>query len=159
VQTYHVGLLGLAFFLVLGLVAFWSWVTKMRAQEKSIVAPEFLNGPASGQKAFYVATTFSGRPLERVLAHGLAHRGNATVLVSKRGLSIFRTGEPSFLVPAENLLSFAKNSTVIDRAVEKDGLISIRWNLGGTEIETHLRFVGASARDTIVSELNVLVGA
>jgi hypothetical protein len=46
---------------------------------------------------------------------------------------------------------------VIDRVVEKDGLVSIRWTLGQVELETYLRFVSASERATAVSNLRDLV--
>jgi hypothetical protein len=46
---------------------------------------------------------------------------------------------------------------VIDRAVEKDGLISIRWTLGEVELETYLRIVSASERSIALSNLKDLV--
>jgi hypothetical protein len=156
-QTYHVGLMALAVFSALGLLAFWSWRSKIRKQESSIPAPERLYTEVDGQFAFYVATTFAGRPLERVVAHGLAHRGKAEVAVSHEGVLIQRTGESSFRIPPGNFLAFNQSSAVIDRAVEKDGLVSIRWSLGKNELETHLRFVGTAARSKILSQLKDMV--
>lgn len=156
-ETYHVGLMALAFFAVLILFAYLAWVSKMRKQEKVLQAPQFIDDSGSGEKAQYVATVFAGRPLDRVLGHGLAHRGDAFVLVSRDGVSIFRTGEKSFLIPAHDLVSVSQGSAVIDRAVEKDGLTFIRWTLGGVELETYLRFVGATERSTTLSKLKDLV--
>lgn len=157
-ETYHVGLMALAFFAVLSLFAYLSWISKMRKQEKTLQAPQFVDDSGLGEKAQYVATVFAGRPLDRVLGHGLAHRGDASVLVSGDGVSIFRTGEKSFLIPAQDLVGVSQGSAVIDRAVEKDGLTFIRWNLGGVELETYLRFVGATERSTTLSKLQDLVG-
>lgn len=156
-QTYHVGLIALALFTVLGVLAYWSWVSKMRKQEKAIQAPEFIDDTGLADNAQYVATVFADRPLDRVVAHGLAHRGKATVLVAANGVSIFRTGERSFLIPSRELSSVTTESAVIDRAVEKDGLISIRWRLGEIELETYLRFVSASERSSTLSDLKDLV--
>lgn len=155
-QTYHVGLIALATFSLLGLFAYLSWKARMRKQQFLIESPQLLEGADSGQNGFYVATTFAGRPLDRVLAHGLAHRGRAKVLISPNGVSIFRTGETSFLIPASNVLGVNQTSAVIDRAVEKDGLVSIHWMLGPTEVETHLRFVADSERQAILSQLSEL---
>jgi len=157
-ETYHVGLIALAFFVVLSLFAYLSWVSKMRKQEKLIQPPQFIEPNGLGMKAQYVATVFAGRPLDRVIGHGLAHRGNAAVLVSAEGVSIFRTGEASFLIPAMDLVGLEQESAVIDRAVERDGLTSIRWTLGGTELETYLRFVSATERSITLSKLQELVG-
>lgn len=156
-ETYHVGLMALAFFAVMGFVAYWAWISKMRNQEKVIKSPQYVEGFEFGQKAQYVATVFAGRPLDRVVGHGFAHRGDAFVLVSSEGAAISRIGEKSFLIPAQDVLEVSQGSAVIDRAVEKDGLTFIRWNLGGVQLETYLRFVGASERSAAISKLRDLV--
>jgi hypothetical protein len=156
-QTYHVGLIALAFFTLLGLFAFWAWVSRTRKQESQISKPLFVDSEPQGQIAFYVATTFAGRPLDRVLAHGLAHRGKAQVLVSNDGVSVYRIGERDFLIPTGALVSVSQTSAVIDKAVEKDGLVSIGWKLGAIDVETHLRFVGASERSIVLSQLKEMV--
>jgi hypothetical protein len=156
-QTYHVGLMALAIFGLLGLLAYWLWVLKIRKQETLFPAPQSLEADIHGHSAFYVATTFADRPLERIVAHGLAHRGRAEVEVSPSGVAIYRTGEIGFVIPTRDLLAVSQSSAVIDRAVEKDGLVSIRWNLGDHHLETHLRFVGSSARFTAVTQLKDMV--
>jgi hypothetical protein len=156
-ETYQVGLSALAIFTLFGIFAYGSWVSRRRKQESLISAPQLVEDLGLGETAQYVATVFAGRPLERVVAHGLAHRGKATVLVSSDGVSIFRTGEKSFLIPSVDIKGISQASAVIDRAVEKDGITVILWYLGGTELETHVRFVGASARTTTLSQLKDLV--
>jgi hypothetical protein len=157
-ETYHVGLIAIAIFVLLSVLSYLSWVSKIRKQEKLLRSPQYLEDTGLGLKAQYVATVFAGRPLDRVIGHGLAHRGNAAVLVSSDGVAIYRTGEASFLIPAKEILGLASDSAVIDRAVEKDGLTSIRWKLGATEVETFLRFVGASERSITMAKLQELVG-
>jgi hypothetical protein len=56
------------------------------------------------------------------------------------------------------LIDLGSASAVIDRAVEKDGLVSIKWKLGSQELESHFRFVDASLRSKLLSELSSLVG-
>jgi hypothetical protein len=156
-QTHHVGLIALALFAILILFAYLSWVSKMRKQEKSLIAPQFVEHSGLDENAQYVATIFADRPLDRVLAHGLAHRGKAAISISPSGVSIFRTGERSFVIPSKQLSNVTTGSAVIDRVVEKDGLVSIRWTLGEVELETYLRFVSALERATAVSNLRDLV--
>jgi hypothetical protein len=159
VETYHVGLFSLAFFAVLGLLAFISWRRRISKQEVLLPSPFEVPNSSVGFKCFYVATTFANRPLERVIAHGLAHRGVAYLLITDSGLEVSRTGETSFLVPRADLIQVGSVSAVIDRAVEKDGLVVIKWKLGSEELESHFRFVDANLRASSVSQLSALVGA
>lgn len=156
-ETYQVGLIALTLFAVLGVLVYRSWVSKMRKHDQLIEPPQLLEFSTVGEVSQYVATVFAGRPLDRVLGHGLAHRGNATVLVSPDGVAIYRTGENSFLIPAKDVIGISQESTVIDRAVEPDGMIAIAWNLGGTDLQTYLRFVGAAERTAAFSKLKELV--
>jgi hypothetical protein len=50
-------------------------------------------------------------------------------------------------------------SAVIDRAVEKEGLVVIKWKLGKVELQTHFRFVNSELRLEILEALRPLVGA
>jgi hypothetical protein len=158
VQTYQVGLLGLLVFGIFVAIAFLTWRSKGIKQARYIEAPLFIDSNPEGIQGFYVATTFGGRPLDRVVAHGLAHRGMAFVQARADGLAIYRRGESSFLIPKAAIIGASRTSAVIDRAVEKDGLVSVKWRLGTEELETHFRFVGASDRQAILSDLDELVG-
>jgi hypothetical protein len=159
VETYQVGLLGLAFFAVLALAAFASWRVRILRQQQVLQKPVEVLGSTSGYKCFYVATTFADRPLERVVAHGLAHRGEAYLTIKDSGLEISRKGEMSFFVPKADLIQVGRLSAVIDRAVEKDGLVSVSWTLGSQKLESHFRFVDSQIRENSLSHLAGLVGA
>jgi hypothetical protein len=159
VETYHVGLISLAFFAVLGLLAFVSWRRRISEQQALIPSPSRVSSSSAGFKCFYVATTFADRPLERVIAHGLAHRGVAYLLITDSGLEVSRTGETSFLVPRSDLIQVGSVSAVIDRAVEENGLVVIKWKLGSEELESHFRFVDSQLRTSSLSQLSALVGA
>jgi hypothetical protein len=158
-ETYHVGLISLAFFAVFGLLALAAWRRRTQAQQASLQKPIEVSGSSLGSKCFYVATTFADNPLERVVAHGLAHRGPAFLLVTEAGIEVSRTGEFSFLIPKSDLVGAGSSSAVIDRAVEKDGLVSIKWQLGSRELESHFRFVDSKLRSRSLSDLSALVGA
>jgi hypothetical protein len=157
-ETYQVGLIALGLFALLGFFAFVSWKNKSKAQENFIVAPDFIEYLSSEPNAFYVATTFQHRPLDRVLAHGLAHRGRAKLIVLTDRLEIHRVGEISFSIPAKSIIGLTENTAVIDRAVEKDGLSTITWKLGTDRLETHFRFSNTETRKDLESQIRKLVG-
>lgn len=74
-----------------------------------------------------VATTFEGRPLDRVVADGLGFRANATLTVTDRGVLVERAGGAPFLVPAGGGSGTA--SWALDKGVERDGLTVLAWAL------------------------------
>jgi hypothetical protein len=55
------------------------------------------------------------------------------------------------------LVDLARTSGVIDKVVEKDGLLSLRWVLGTTELETHFRFANSQSRDEIALKVSKLI--
>lgn len=154
---------GLAFILLLISVFIWagvSWSKRSKTQDAELTAPLFIEFDNRGSSGFYVATTFAGRPLDRVSAHGLGFAGKANIDVSDKGLSISRVGEKSFLIGKESLLDLSRTSGVIDKVVEKDGLLSLRWKLGTKELESHFRFASSNVRDEVATRVSaLLVGA
>lgn len=93
----------------------------------------------------YLATTFAGRPLDRVVAGGLGFRARARVAVTDRGVRLDRDGAPALLLPVERS---GTATWTIDRAVERGGLVVLGWDLptadGGSEpVETSLRLEDA----------------
>lgn len=158
-ETYHVGLIALGIFALFVLFAFLSWRRRIAAQEKIVLKPQEIEASDAGLKCFYVATTFAGRPLDRVIAHGLAHRGHASLSVTTAGVEVSRTGEVGFLIPSADLLLVSKGAAVIDRVVEKEGLVVLRWRLGSSVLETHFRFVDVQIRTSTLEALKSQVGS
>lgn len=153
------GVIGLAIFAMLAIFALYSWRRRIFMQQMLIQKPVEVASSAVGLKCLYITTTFADRPLERVVAHGMAHRGWAFLLVTESGLEVSRIGELSFLIPKADLIKIGSVSAVIDRAVEKDGLVSIKWKLGSQDIESHFRFVDTKIRSSSLAQLSTLVGA
>jgi hypothetical protein len=156
-ELYQVGLAFVA--VLLGVIA-WAgaiWRKKSKAQDLELATPEYTEFSNVGTNGFYVATTFAGQPLNRVSAHGLGFAGKASVSVSSQGVEIYRTGERSFKIDSSALLDLARTSGVIDKVVEKDGLLSLRWKLGNSELESYFRFANSQARDEIVLQVSELI--
>ena len=151
---------GLAFAAVLLSVIAWAGVTwrkRSRAQDLEIATPEYTEFSNVGTNGYYIATTYAGQPLHRVSAHGLGFAGKAFLDVSEQGVRVHRIGERSFRIDSSSLLDLARTSGVIDKVVEKDGLLSLRWKLGVTELETHLRFANSQSRDEIALRVSKLI--
>jgi hypothetical protein len=156
-ELYQVGLAFAA--VLLGVIA-WAGVTwrkRSKAQDLEIATPEYTDFSNVGTNGYYIATTYAGQPLHRVSAHGLGFAGKAFLDVSEQGVRVHRIGERSFRIDSSSLLDLARTSGVIDKVVEKDGLLSLRWKLGATELETHLRFANSQSRDEIALRVSKLI--
>ena len=158
-ETYQVGLIALGLFSIFAIIALITWRRRMAAQALLLEVPVGIESSFAATNCFYVATTFSERPLERVIAHGLAHRGHARLAVTGAGVEVSRVGEFGFLIPTADLIEVSLGSAVIDRAVEKEGLVVIKWRLGAVELQTHFRFVSSELRSEALEALRPLVGA
>jgi hypothetical protein len=155
-ELYQVGLIAIAILLGFIALAAKGWKNREISQGIVLDKPHFTEFTDEGSIGSYVATTFADRPLDRVSAHGLGYPGKARVFVSNAGVQISRSGEKCFLISSSSILGISRTSAVIDRAVEKDGLLSLRWKLGESELESHLRFASAATRDLVavhVSEI------
>jgi hypothetical protein len=87
----------------------------------------------------YVSTVFSGTTLQRVMSHGLMHRGRAEIRVLSDGIQVIRTGERSFSIPQSLIVNVTRSNVTIDRAVETNGMVSVSWMLGSTQVESNFR--------------------
>lgn len=75
----------------------------------------------------YIATTPVAQPLERLAVAGLAFRGAARIEVSTLGVVLRIAGEQPTFVPADRIRGIGTATFVIDRAVERDGLLALTW--------------------------------
>ena len=121
----------------------WSWRRRGRAQVALTIpaVPEDLGATRLATEGLLVATTFAGRPLDRVHADGLGFRARATLTVTDRGVLVDRAGGAPFLVPATGGAGTA--SWALDKGVERDGLTVLGWSLteaSGTEIPVESSF-------------------
>ncbi|MFD2758915.1 PH-like domain-containing protein [Gulosibacter faecalis] len=108
--------------------------------------------------AHYVATSKTGNALDRIAKRPLAYRGRATVEVHPQGLALGIAGEEPFFIPTAQLETVAVAQATIDRAVERDGLIVVRWLLDPAQsVETYLRVVNPDERATLLTSIGELI--
>jgi hypothetical protein len=132
--------------------AIWGWKRRQRryAGLAADIRRDVTTAPALFQvPALYVATTESDKPLERVAAGPLSYRSRAVVGVHPEGLAVSIPGQAPFLMPSEPSLRAGLATWTIDRVVEPEGLVMVRWFLGGREIDSYFRIVDGSPDDFV----------
>ena len=143
-----------------GLGMFLGWRRRARRQAglgEVAELPVDPGTPAVTLDALYVATTLRDQPLERVAAHGLGHRAQATVQVFPAGVSLALTGRDAAWIPAGHLDDAGRASYAIDRGVEPDGLVRVGWRLSGTPVDTYLRPRSASDSSILLDAVRALL--
>lgn len=149
---------------VLAIIALGLWGMRRgwqarAARQADVAAPSEPPGDPAGAPVpgMYVATTRAGDLLDRIVVHGLGHRGRAELQLDPRGVLIRRTGESAVWIPAADLRDVRLGSGQAQKAYEAGGLILIRWALGATEVETGFRADDPDQHLTTASALSALV--
>lgn len=101
--------------------------------------PERLAGIRHHEDLLYVATTIADHPYERVAVAGLGFRGRAEMTVADEGVALDIAGSAPVLIPADAIDGVGRATWTIDRVVDADGLLFLRWRLGDTAIDSYLR--------------------
>jgi hypothetical protein len=103
------------------------------------VPPVEVGEELARMKVLYVATTLAEQPLERVVVGGLGFRAKAELRVARGGIILDLGGAaPAFIGLAE-IRGVGLASWTIDKGVDQDGLVFVRWELGGTAVDSYLR--------------------
>jgi hypothetical protein len=155
------GLLMVALMVVALGLAWWGWRNRQRRYAPFQEALTF--GVPTGEsryasEALYVATTEADKPLERVAAGPLTYRSKVRVSVHTDGVGIAFPGKKNVLIAPDSGLSVGRATWTIDRVVERDGLVMMRWDLGGTGVDSYFRFVDGNATAFIDSVTELAKG-
>jgi hypothetical protein len=154
-------IISVALFATMVSLAWLGWSRRTKGQNAQYSRPlealEYFGEKLAEAKALYVATTTAENHLDRVSAHGLGHRGKASVFVFSEGLLIVRQGERPLAIAREQLVSVYRNQVAIDKVVESNGLISIDWLQSNQRLSTHLRIVDQSAATEISEQLQKIL--
>ncbi len=116
--------------------------------------PATLGTPLAVEDGFYVATTGAESPTDRIAVRGLGFRARAGIAVHPEGIVLSIAGQPDAFVPAAAIEGVGRATWTIDRVVDRDGLVFVRWTLGDVLVDTNLR-VGDP--DALVAALTTLV--
>jgi hypothetical protein len=153
-------LIGLAILLVIAAVFVLlarAWRARQRAQA-GLGTPESppsdLGDPTFSDDLLYVATTRADAPLDRITIAGLGFRARTLVQTAPEGIVLDLAGRGPVFIPRAAIRGVGRATWTIDRVVDPDGLIFIRWVLGTTEIDSYLR---STDPDRLVAALSALV--
>lgn len=144
------------------------WNKRSTQQASKLVQPsQTLSGTQLSSERFtdlyYVATTYTDDPLNRVSAFGLGARGKAELHITKDGILIERQGETSLALSQHAIVKVTTTQATIDRGVEKDGLIQIEWlsqqleSKPDVSLSTFIRVVSTDARKDLLNKLEALI--
>jgi hypothetical protein len=140
-----------------------SWRLRGRRQRGLALpaAPETEGAVRAEADGLYLATTFAGRPLDRVSAHALGFRARAHVAVTDTGVRVDRDGATPLYLPAASVTGAGTGTWTIDRTVEPGGLTVLAWSLdtddGPVPVESSFR-IDPLPRAALVAAVEELVG-
>ncbi|WP_375390128.1 hypothetical protein [uncultured Amnibacterium sp.] len=124
-----------------------AWRRRGRAQTGLALpqVPDDIGTPSVVASGLHVATTFAGRPLERVVVAQLGFRAPAVVTATDLGVLVDRAGAPAFFLPTAAVTGAGTASWALDKGVERDGLLVLAWSLTDAEgaavpVESAFRF-------------------
>lgn len=147
-----VGILVLVF---AGLALGWRARRRRQASLPALATPPAALGAAlATDDGFYVATTRADSPTDRIAVRGLGFRARAGIAVHPEGIVLSIAGQPDAFIPATAIEGVGRATWTIDRVVDRDGLVFVRWTLGDVLVDTNLR---VSDPDALVAALTTLV--
>ncbi len=152
----------LAFLFLLLLGMFLAWRARAR-RDAGVPAGRAL--PADGihpvitTGVLYVATTSAGHPLERLAIPGLAFRASADLTVATEGVVLSIPGQDPIFIAAEQVISAQPATWTIDRVVESDGLLLLRWRPSDTDVDSSLRVIDPTQHSRVLDALTSLSSA
>lgn len=115
--------------------------------------PADFGEPTFTDDLLYVATTRADAPLDRVTIAGLGFRARAVVTAAPSGIVLDLAGRGPVFIPKTAIRGVGRATWTIDRVVDADGLIFVRWVLGTTELDSYLR---STDPDRLVTALTAL---
>jgi hypothetical protein len=147
-------------------LAMWVGWRRRARRDSGLVVPTTLDAPGEvllSVPALHVATTHHDAPLDRVVVPGLAFRANATVTVSRGGVTITAPGEPSVAIARNAVAGVGTATWTIDRSVEPDGLALIAWRAGPEHdgspvLDTYLRLEDTGLQQRLVAGIRSIAG-
>ena len=146
----------LAVLVIVFLLLARGWRARQRRQSgigEPAAPPADLGTATFTDDLLYVATTRADAPLDRVTVAGLGYRARAVVSTAPSGIVLDLAGRGPVFIPKSAIRGVGRATWTIDRVVDTDGLIFVRWMLGTTEIDSYLR---STDPDRLVTALTTL---
>ncbi len=117
---------------------------------------EVVTPPLSG---LYVSTTTAGNWQDRIVAHGLGVRADATVRLTDAGVLVDRDGADPIFVPIEDLVEVTTAPGIAGKVMGRaDGILIIRWRLGDAQLDSGIRADDRDAQSDFIDAAAGLIG-
>lgn len=150
---------------VLALLLVGMWLAWRARSRRDAGVPAGRPLPADGihpvltTLVLYVATTKAGQPLERLAIRGLAFRASADLTVATEGVVLSVPGQDPIFLASDQIISAEPATWTIDRVVEADGLLSVRWRSAGADLDSYLRVIDPTQHPRVLDALSSLSSA
>lgn len=147
-------IVGIVLLVFVGLALGWRARRRRQSALPALeIPPATLGATLAIADGFYVATTRADAPTDRIAVRGLGFRARAGVAVHPEGVVLRIAGRPDAFIPTSSIIGVGRATWTIDRVVGTDGLVFIRWTLGGTEVDTNLRVAEPEALVTALQTI------
>jgi hypothetical protein len=135
-------LLGLAMLVGVYLLMLRGWRNRQRRQA-FLPAPPVADGNAAtvtgAVPGLFVGTTFAGRWLDRVAAHGLSDRSAAELRLATDGVHLEREGAPEVFLPFDAVEAAEVGDALAGKVMGAGGLLLLTWHLGDSLVTSGFR--------------------
>ena len=124
----------LVFLLGISLLMLRSWRRRLRSQSDLPPPPRppqsLGDVVVAAVPGLFIGTTFAGDWLDRVAAHGLAHRD---------GIRFEREGEADLYLPFADVSAADVGDALAGKVIGKGGMLLVDWQLGGRLLTSGFR--------------------
>ncbi|HEY2044452.1 MAG TPA: transporter [Jatrophihabitans sp.] len=135
---------GFVILFALGCAGMWlGWRNRARRQAELPALPEVpveLGAERAPElTGVYIGTTIATQWQNRVVAQTLGERAETTAHLTDAGALIDRIGSKPIFIPSEQLIDARLEPALAGKVVGSGGLLVLRWQHGGTDLDTGLR--------------------
>lgn len=155
-------LIVVAVVIVIFLAMWWGWRSRVRRDAHLVpshAVPAGLGEPIASARVLYAATTAHEQPLERLAITGLGFRAQGTLAVHRSGVVMSLDGSADVWIEASAIIGAQPAQTVIDKAVEKDGLLGLSWAIDETTVDSYFRVLEPEKTGALYDAIDSLTTA
>lgn len=136
------------------------WKNRAARQAGLPVPPSAAPGDATfGEPAegVYASTTTSGDWLDRIAAHGLGVRSNASMSVGSRGVLVAREAAPDLFIPADDLVAAQLAPGIAGMVTGGEGVVLLTWRLGEATLDSGFHPRARADRARLIDEVDTVI--
>jgi hypothetical protein len=144
-----------------GLLVGWRHRAQRQAglPELPSVPEDFGPALATPLTGLYVCTTTAGNWQDRIVAHGLGRRANATAELTADGVLIDRIDDDAIFLPAGSLTAVGTAPGIAGKVMGlPNGVLIVSWRLGDVELDSGFRADDPQLQADWIAAAGALIG-